>query len=366
MGAVWSKIGKAQQNKAIADAGDAMLKAAPAMLKDFHTALARGATPGRVNGTTCHPGVAGWQGCTYGDVQHYNPHPGNPHPYKYPTLDVFGGTHNILWSGALPEHVAREFVQFWAETGGAFTMEAPHRPGSFAGLCPFTQFGHGYGLLALDMIEKYLVFAFWMLTQAQTPGTWTAVECLGLDRTVPSGSLRPTGGGMGSGYVAPSQALMPTVVKWICQFEDYGGVLWLGKAIPRQWLSPGSPPIRLLRSPSSYGRLSFSIHPGPASDADAASSAITINVTLPATIIPAGEHGAHHSTVDLAAGGGFTWPDGGIKLRLRSPLFPQKRLASVSVGGKHWAHFNASEETVLFPTSPTDVMDLQAIVATWA
>ena len=105
-------------------------------------------------------------------------------------------------------------------------MEAPRKPGSFAGVCPFTQvrvlelcflihifrastfkfanasahgemqFGHGHGLLSLDLIEQYLVFAFWMLTQAQTPGTWTAVECLGLDRNEASGSLRPSGGGM--------------------------------------------------------------------------------------------------------------------------------------------------------------------------
>ena len=76
-------------------------------------------------------------------------------------------------------------------------------------------------VLELDMVDQYLIFAFAMLAQAQTPGTWTAVECMGLDRRAPSGSLRPTGGGMGSGYVAPSQALMPTVVKWLLQFEDY-------------------------------------------------------------------------------------------------------------------------------------------------
>eukprot|EP01046_Picozoa_sp_COSAG06_P002743 COSAG06_NODE_100_length_24132_cov_93.237507_4_plen_459_part_00 len=353
LGAVWTEIGKAQKNQAIADAGAAMLKAAPPMLKDFHTALARGATPGRVKGTVCHPGVAGWKGCTYGDVQHYNPHPGTP--YHYPTLDVFGGTHNILWSGALPEQVARDFVKFWAQSGGAFTMEAPHKAGAFTGICPFTQFGHGAGLLALDMVEEFQVFAFWLLTQAQTPGTWTAVECCGMDRNVPSGSLRPTGGGMGSGYVAPSQALMPTLIKWLCQFEDHSGVLWLGKALPRQWLTAGSPIIKLERSPSSYGRLSFSIQAG-------AGGIVTANVTLPTTIL-SGSEGPHHATI---AGGGFAWPAGGIKLRMRSALFPQKKLTSVTVGGKPWAHFNATEETVLFATAPADATDLQKIAANWA
>ena len=236
--------------------------------------------------------------------------------YTYPTLDVFGGTHNILWSGALPSQVAHDFVTGWAKTGGAFTMEAEHKPGAFAGFCPFTQFGHGYGLLALDLVEQFQIFAFFMLGQAQTPGTWTAAECLGLDRTGPSGALRPTGGGMGSGYVAPSQALMPTLVKWLCQFEDYSGVLWLGKALPREWLAPGAPAVRLERSPSSLGRLCFTVQ---ATDA----TTVTANLTLPKLV-----DGAHHASV---AGGGFAWPEAGIKLRLRSALFPAKKITSVTV-----------------------------------
>ena len=236
--------------------------------------------------------------------------------YTYPTLDVFGGTHNILWSGALPSQVAHDFVTGWAKTGGAFTMDAPHKPGAFAGFCPFTQFGHGYGLLALDLVEQFQIFAFFMLGQAQTPGTWTAAECLGLDRTGPSGALRPTGGGMGSGYVAPSQALMPTLVKWLCQFEDYSGVLWLGKALPREWLAPGAPAVRLERSPSSLGRLSFTVQATGA-------TTVTANLTLPKLV-----EGVHHASV---AGGGFAWPEAGIKLRLRSALFPAKKITSVTV-----------------------------------
>ena len=237
--------------------------------------------------------------------------------YTYPTLDVFGGTHNILWSGALPSQVAHDFVTGWAKTGGAFTMDAPHKPGAFAGFCPFTQFGHGYGLLALDLVEQFQIFAFFMLGQAQTPGTWTAAECLGLDRTGPSGALRPTGGGMGSGYVAPSQALMPTLVKWLCQFEDYSGVLWLGKALPREWLAPGAPAVRLERSPSSLGRLSFTVQATGA-------TTVTANLTLPKLV----EGVVHHASV---AGGGFAWPEAGIKLRLRSALFPAKKITSVTV-----------------------------------
>jgi hypothetical protein len=148
---------------------------------------------------------------------------------------------------------------------------------------------------------------------------------------------------------------MPTLVKWLCQFEDHSGVLWLGKALPRQWLTAGSPIIKLERSPSSYGRLSFSIQAR-------AGGIVTANVTLPTTIL-SGSEGPHHATI---AGGGFAWPAGGIKLRMRSALFPQKKLTSVTVGGKPWAHFNETEETVLFATAPADLTELQKIAATWA
>ncbi len=91
-------------------------------------------------------------------------------------------------------------------------MESPRKnhSGGMGNVCPFTQFGHGYGLLALDLVRQYEVFAFAMLAQAQTPGTWTAVECMGLDRRAPSGSLRPSGGGMGSGYVRVLSATQPS------------------------------------------------------------------------------------------------------------------------------------------------------------
>ena len=184
--------------------------------------------------------------------------------------------------------------------------------------------------------------------QAQTPGTWTAVECMGLDRRAPSGSLRPTGGGMGSGYVAPSQALMPTVVKWLLQFEDYEQTLWLGKAVPRAWLEAGSPAVVVERSPSSYGRLSFSLHA-------TSTTTVVANVTLPPALAAAGEH--------HAAAGGFAWPPGGVKVRIRHP---SKKLSSVAVGGKSWPNFNATEETVVFATAPGDTTALQHIVATFA
>ena len=74
----------------------------------------------------------------------------------------------------------------------------------------------------------------------------------------------------------------------------------------------------ITRSPSSYGRLSFTITATTA-------TSITANIT----------------TAD-----NFRWPAGGLKLRLRSPAYPAMKLSSVTIGRMAWQMFNATDETV--------------------
>jgi hypothetical protein len=108
--------------------------------------------------------------------------------------------------------------------------------------------------------------------------------------------------------------------------------LWLGKALPRVWLDGDS--VGIARAPTRGGRVSFALN--------GSSAAIVANVTLPAA---------------------FAWPLGGIKLRLRVPGFPARRIASATVGGKPWL-FNATEETLSFAMRPTDLVVLQSVRVT--
>ena len=167
-----------------------------------------------------------------------------------------------------------------------------------------------------------------MAAGGMTPGTWTAAECW-------------TMGGGSSGYAAPSQSLLPTLLKWQLLFEDpFAETLWIARAIPRSWLALGKN-VSVSRTPSSYGRLSFSL---VASDADT----ITASIVLPPS---------------------FKWPPGGMQLRLRSPSFPHKKLSSVTVGGKPWpaAGFNATAETVTFGGGASPgASALESIVAKFA
>ena len=206
-------------------------------------------------------------------------------------------------------------------------MLAPRKPGQLPFYCPFAQLGHGYGMLLFDMVDRFLIFSFAMAAHAYTPGTWTAAECSGYDRSAAA-----------SGYVAPSQTLFPTLLKWMIHFEDpFTKTVWIGKALPRAWLRAGRN-VTMVNSPSSYGRLSFILF--AVND-----SVIHVNLTLPMERT----HGASRN---------YTWPAGGIKVRLRHP---SKRIQHVTVAGAPYNSFNATDETVWFKNMPIDPSTWQRI-----
>ena len=154
-----------------------------------------------------------------------------------------------------------------------------------------------------------------------TRGTFTAPECTQLDRSIAHTDS----------YCAPSQALLPLLTKWMLVFDDPATqTLWLGKAVPRVWLSPGER-VSVQRAPTRYGRVSLTM--------EAAVSMVDVNVTLPE---------------------GFTWPTGGLLVRLRLP--DQQRIASVAVGGQSWPHFDAANETVAFAPRSATAAELQSIL----
>ena len=71
--------------------------------------------------------------------------------------------------------------------------------------------------------------------------------------------------------------------------------------------------------------------------------------------------------VNISLPGDFTWPTGGLVLRLRSPSFPGKKLAQATVGGKAVAAaaINATDETVRFAQAP-EAGGLQSVAVTLA
>ena len=122
--------------------------------------------------------------------------------------------------------------------------------------------------------------------------------------------------------------------------------LWLGKAVPRDWLAPGESALLVEQATTRYGRVTFSL-----AVAELANGNYSVygNITLPAVF-------ASHP------------PEGGLRLRIRAPLEHAGKLSMVSVGGKAWAGFDAAAETVDFTAKELGSGlaasgDLQSIVA---
>ena len=208
------------------------------------------------------------------------------------------------------------------------------------GVCSFVQLGQGFGYLLKDVVDRFQILMYAIAALGNTPGTWTAAECWTAGYSVPQHSSLPAQSA--SGYAAPSQTLVPTFLKWQLLFEDpFTSYIWIARAIPRSWLSTNRTAVTMHDGVTSRGRLSFSLKASGA-------STITASITMVTT-----------------SGRAFAWPTagGGIKLRLRAPSFPTRKLASVTVGGQAWTAFNATEETVTFDRSVTG---LDKIVATFA
>lgn len=144
---------------------------------------------------------------------------------------------------------------------------------------------------------------------------------------------------------------MPGATRAQLVFEDpTNRTLWLGKATPREWLAPGEPALDVRDATTRYGRVSFSLQ--AAGVAEGGPYSVHASVTLPAGF-----------------GAAATAPPGGLRLRLRPPAAHAGKLASVTVGGKPWAAFDAAAETVDFEAkalSPTLLAALQSVVATWS
>lgn len=327
LGHTWIRIAAAKGDGALRGTGNLLVKESQELRLDMMQALEHSTVESDANlpnvNATCHPWIFGWGTCQHNGSPAYE-----ASTYVMPTPNI-GGTpkpyNTAMFSGVLPHAVVKDIVDFHKQYNSQLANISPWGPGA-PGYCAFIAYGWGFGLIQHDLLDTFFVHYYTQSQHGMTRGTWTAPECPVFDRDKAS-----------SGYAAPSQALLPTLTKWMLVFEDpETEVLWLGKAIPRVWLSEGER-VLIHEAPTRYGRVSLEI--------SARSSEIfEANITLPT---------------------GFSWPAGGIRLRLRTPGFPGKRLANATVAGKPWP-VNATEESVAFAPNAVSTQDLQAVVVNTA
>lgn len=182
-------------------------------------------------------------------------------------LPIIAGDKTFYWEHAYrarPESYDENRV--WSELyfGGATSPESVRRIWEIAGerghttlgvfnnrksLVGFLVWEEIAGLIQHDMVPEALLVLYAQAIHAHSRGTWTAIECVDMDRAR----------GAHSPYCLPAQMTVPIAAKWLLVHEDpVSGEITLGRGIPRERLAHGRT-IGVTGAPTRRGRLGFTI-----------------------------------------------------------------------------------------------------------
>ena len=89
---------------------------------------------------------------------------------------------------------------------------------------------YAWSILGHDRVDRYLLGYYAHLAHHQMPGTFTAYEQVPIRG---QGFRRED-----ADYCVPSQLTVPLLTRWMLVFEERDAdVLWLCRAVPREWLA---------------------------------------------------------------------------------------------------------------------------------
>jgi hypothetical protein len=171
----------------------------------------------------------------------------------------------------------------------------------------FLLYGHVYGLIQHDFVREALLATYSDMAHQYTRGMWLAPE-----------TRRPLLNEDAAPYCSPAQLVAPLLTRWLLVFEDpESETLWLGKAVPREWLAHGKH-VSVQSAPTKWGRVDYEIR-----------SQIKKRQIVATLRLPEG---------GLAAE---------TRLRIRAP--DEARMKSLSVNGKRSMQFDTASETIIVP-----------------
>eukprot|EP00966_Prymnesium_polylepis_P217792 5040377-Prymnesium_polylepis.1 len=246
----------------------------------------------------------------------------------------------MLHSGALTASQAADIHV--AASGGSGCVGVPRlltlgSPGSGGGNIGggATAVGFAYGLLARDDTAAFLLHYYAMSAHGYTRGTWASPEASDItDRDAPPAP-----------YAAAGVVLAPLYLKWALAFEDVASrCVWLGKAVPYEWLAPGATPLVARRLPTRYGRVDLRM--SARRDAPPTTSAMERRDAAESATARGSARLVVDASVTLLEP--FVPPEGGLRLRLRVSPSRAGPLRSVLLGGQSWSSFDAAAQTVDF------------------
>jgi hypothetical protein len=223
----------------------------------------------------------------------------------------------MLYSGSLTKEQVNMVVDYRSNHHDVI-LGIPTAYGYKTGdLAGFLSYGHGYGLIQHDMVREALLMMYSVMAHQYTRGTWTAPE-----------TRNVLGDGEAAPYCTPAQLVVALMTRWLLVFEDpQSETLWLGKAVPRQWLEDGKT-IKISEAPTRWGRVGFSLK------SHLKEGTIAANVELPSAF------------------------SAQTNLRLRAP--GNAKLKSVTLNGKAWTQFDADDETITIPAGTSGTVSLVA------
>ena len=224
----------------------------------------------------------------------------------------------MMYSGVLSEQDVDDIVSYSRNRN--MSMKLGILAGTGGACCgpqlmSFTSHGFAWGLLQHDRVTDFIMMLYSASSHAYTRGFWTAPESTSIDRTQTSVA-----------YCSPSEGIVPLMVKWMILFEDpTAQVIWVGKAIPRDYLNNGEI-ISVLNATVSYGSITVVY-----------SSQVTDNKIIKVLIAPTLQK----------------FPPNGIKLRVRSP--GKLPIHKVSMNGQNYINYNATGEYINVPSNNSEM-----------
>jgi hypothetical protein len=151
----------------------------------------------------------------------------------------------LLHSGILPKEAVERILDIAGARGGTTLGIFTNR----LHVVGFLVAEAVHGLLQHDLVPEALLVFYAHAFHAHTRGTWTAIECVDMDRD--RAAHTP--------YCAPAQVTVPTIAKWLLLFEDpVDGAITLGKGAPRAWFESGKV-IGVERCPTRWGAVTYTI-----------------------------------------------------------------------------------------------------------
>lgn len=300
LGRAWRAIGDRSGRADLVEKGGALLNDAELMFEDSRRGVERSWL--EKDGEVGLPIIAG-------NTTFYWEHPYRARPESYDENRVWS---ELYFSGAATEETVRAIWDAAGARGHTSLGVFNNRTSMVA----FLVWEEIFGLLQHDMIPEALLVFYAQAFHGHSRGTWTAIECVDLDRDR----------GAHSPYCLPAQMTVPIAAKWFLVFEDpLDGTIVLGRAVPRRWLAHGEE-IVVEAAPTRRGTVGFRLH------SRLEDGLVDAQVTLPER------------------------PGAPVHLRLRAPL--GYRLAGVDVTSASPLDVRVRGDEIIFPAQSTGVVEL--------